>query len=80
VWSFGVLFLSCVCVCDLFLFLQIDAADGTSWPPYMLNRYSRIPGTQPQEYEYHIPPSKPVLDRNMFIFKVTVFLKRAKYE
>jgi len=27
--------------------------------PYVLNRYSHIPGTQPQEYEYHIPPGYP---------------------
>jgi len=26
------------------------------WPPYVLNRYSRIPVAQLQEYEYRIPP------------------------
>ena len=28
---------------------------------YVLNRCSRILGTQPQGYEYHIPPSKPCI-------------------
>ena len=28
-------------------------------PAYMLNRYSRIPGTQPQEYEYRTLSGKP---------------------
>jgi len=27
-----------------------------------------------------VNPVNPVLDRNMFLFKVTVFIKRAKYE
>jgi len=27
-------------------------------PPYVSNRYSRIPGTQPREYEYRIPPGE----------------------
>jgi len=29
--------------------------------PYVLNRYSRIPGTQPHENEYHIPPGEPCI-------------------
>ena len=28
---------------------------------YMLNRYSRIPVAQPQEYEYRIPPGSPCI-------------------
>jgi len=31
--------------------------------PYMLNRYSRIPGTQPHEYESRIPPGEPCIRR-----------------
>jgi len=46
----------------------------------MLNRYSRIPGTLPHEYDNVFRPVNPVLDRNMFIFKVTVFINRVKYE
>ena len=29
--------------------------------PYVLNRYSRIPGTQPHEYAYRIPPGEPCI-------------------
>jgi len=29
--------------------------------PYLLNRYSRIPGTQPQEHEYRISPAEPFI-------------------
>jgi len=29
--------------------------------PYVLNRYSRIPGTQPHGYEYRIPPGEPCI-------------------
>jgi len=29
--------------------------------PYMLKRYSRIAGTQPQEYESRIPPGEPCI-------------------
>jgi len=28
---------------------------------YVLNRYSRIPGTQPHEYQYRIPPGEPCI-------------------
>jgi len=45
------------------------------------NRYSHIPGTQrshKQNMNTVFRPANPVLNRNMFIFKVTVFLNRAK--
>ena len=45
---------------------------------YVWNRYSRIPGTQPKNMNYGFRPVNHVLDRNLFIFKVTVFINRAK--
>jgi len=43
---------------------------------YVLNRVSRIPVAQPEECEYRIP----VYDMEMYIFKVGIVTKQAKYE
>ena len=39
-----------------FSYRTLRYSDGIRPWPYMLNRYSRVPGTQPQEYEYRNPP------------------------
>jgi len=46
----------------------------------MLNRYSVFLGRSHTSMNHVFRPLYPVLDRNMFIFKVTVFMHRAKYE
>jgi len=42
---------------------------------YVLNRYSRIPGTQPRESNTVFRLVNPVYDMDMYIFKVGVFKK-----
>jgi len=45
----------------------------------MLNRYSRVSGTQPQENEKNVfRLVNPVYGMAMHIFKVTVFINLAK--
>jgi len=50
-----------------------------SWP-YVLNRYSRIPGTQPHEYEYRIPPAEPCIRQEHIHIQGYLFTKRANHE
>jgi len=37
--------------------------------PYVLNRYSRIPGTQPDEYEYRTPTGEPCIRQEHVYFQ-----------
>jgi len=48
---------------------------------YVLNRYSRIPVTQPQENTntvFRLVDS--VYDMDMYVFKLNVFTKQVKYD
>ena len=49
---------------------------------YVLNTYSRIPGTQPHEYEYRISPGEPCIRQEHAHIQGygTEFIQRAKYE
>jgi len=42
-----------------------------------VNRYSRSPGAQPQQYEYRISPGSPSSRQEHGICKVNLFLKEA---
>jgi len=57
---------------------QLEAWGG--WGYYVLNRYSRIPGTQPHEYEYRIPPGEPCIRQEHVHIQGYVFIKRAESE
>ena len=44
------------------LSIRLPYGDGlVTCRAYVLNRYSRIPVAQPQEYEYRIPPGEPCI-------------------